>query len=170
MKKQKISKTGRVKNWVRMHRLLSMIAVLVVIGFGVFGYNNYLDWQNVNDMEELLASFEQLKTDVETETGEQFYIETDCGSVGKFSTSYSCLVSLKPADGTWNQSITSSVSNNLIGFLKNTDGCAMLSMNSTGFQPEEERFVCSGFHVRGNNEAKSEEIFFEYDTSPGSSV
>ena len=81
--------------WKNKSFLVLLIPIILVLG--IFAYNKYLDWQNVEDMKQLLADFEQLERDIETETGEEFTIEAHCGSGGeKFSTNYSCSVRLYP--------------------------------------------------------------------------
>lgn len=146
---------------------VALILVPILLVFGAFGYNKYLDWQNVNDMKQLLADFEQLKQDVETETGEELTIEADCGSGGKFATFYSCKVSLKSSNGNWideyEKIIVNTVSDNLTSFGE----CRMLSERSVGFEPKDDYYFCS-FYVNNSNKNKAESIFYQYDTSPGS--
>ena len=83
---------NRISSFPEKHSVLFVVIVVVFLAVSFYGYNKYLDWQNVRDMEQLLTSFEQLEKDVEAETGEEFYIETACDSIGgeKFSTSYDC--------------------------------------------------------------------------------
>jgi hypothetical protein len=67
-------------------------SILLIGSVTFIGYNKYLDQQNVNNMKQLLAEFEQLERDVEAETGEELYIEANCGSGGKFAEFYSCVM------------------------------------------------------------------------------
>ncbi len=138
---------------------------VLMFPFGLFTYSKYLDKRNVQDMKTLLSDFQQLEKDMEEETGEEFTIEADCSSVGKFATSYSCSVYFKNA--TWKEVYSQKVTTTATKGMKNFGGCEMLSENSIGFSPNEDMYLCT-FTVRSPNEVRSEQIFYDYDESPGS--
>jgi hypothetical protein len=136
-----------------------MIAVLVV---GFIGYNKFLDYRNVQDMKGLLSDFQQLELDIEAETGEEFYIEADCGrGSAKFSSSYTCTARLYASNG-WASTYNNFASNNKL----EDKGCELLSKSSVGFDKSEDHYRCR-ISVRPSSQQKSEEIFYDYDTSPG---
>ncbi len=138
------------------------ISLLFVTALVFFGYNKYLDQQNVSNMKQLLSDFEKLKVDVETETGEKLFIKATCGSVGKFATSYACDVTL----GTETNSKKGVVSNSFVVYVSNHNGCEILNSGNDSF---EDALNCT-IHVRGSNTGMAEQIFIDYDTSPGSAI
>jgi len=160
-KKTKNTKTSRQSfsklGWVKHHKFKTFLILILVFTTGIFAYNKYLDWQNVNDMKQLLADFEQLERDIEAETGEEFYVEASCGSVGKFASSYSCgLVILPGSDLPAYSAKTREYSAE--------NDCEIL-INGRGTHTN--ALLCN-IHVRNANRQKSEEIFLQYDTSPNS--
>jgi len=168
-----ISKTSANKRGtraaVKKYWWVFLVVVMVVSSVGVVGYNKYLDAQNVTDMKQLLADFEQLERDVEAETGESLYIKANCGNVGKFATSYSCSLRLLHSEELWSAKIAKAVASKETANMKGFGGCKMLSESSVGFEPNEDNYICV-ISTRGSNESKAEEIFYLYDTSPGSPV
>ena len=145
-------------------KLLWIIPVVaLVLGFvAFFAYNKYLDRQNVAEMEQLLADFEQLKTDAETETGEKFYILSTCESVGKFAGSYKCGLYLNS-----NEQNFSNYSNlKSYGALANKEKFRCITIKSV--DASEYNSLSCTIAVRDENRDKAEEIYYDYDTSPGS--
>lgn len=136
-----------------------LLISLLVFGVSFFAYEKYLDRQNVADMKQLLADFEQLKTDVEAETGEKLFIESSCGSVGKFSESYSCVIRLTPISRISNERFTNSVYTNQGSFLID-NGCFLASTGYKLESPTDNYYECSGIHVRPSNKATANRIFY----------
>jgi hypothetical protein len=134
---------------------------VILVAFGsFFAYNKYLDQQNVNEMKELLAEFEKLKTSAEKETGEAYYIEATCGSASeKFSGKYSCRVTLpsKNIEG-------SSYYNKVESVLFLDKSCEELIGGQNGFK----NAIRCDISVRNANKDDAEKIFLYYDTSPNS--
>lgn len=153
----------RILTWIKTNKLKSFLIIIALIFIGGFAYDRYQNWRNVRDMEELLAAFEQLESDLEAETGEDFYIEANCGSVGKFATSYACTVSLNSTEE-WKNTYPSVVENYPSDILSNFGDCNLLSSTSIGY--EKDKYVCI-FKVNTANESRVESIFYEYDKSPG---
>jgi len=143
------------------------IGLVVLTVFVYFGYNKYLDRQNVAEMRQLLEDFEKLKTDVEAETGEKLYIEATCGSVGKFATSYACSLNMQTRGSSWKPLLTKLVLEKETTVQKNFGSCEMLSKNSVGF--DKDKYICI-FTIRKSNTSEAERIFYNYDTSPGSAI
>jgi hypothetical protein len=152
---------------IRLPSKKTVLISVVVLIVGVFSYSKYIDYRNVQDMKQLLADFEQLEKDVEAETNEDLYIEAECGSVGKFATSYACSLRLLHSRTMWSSDITNSVIKAETDNMKDFGRCRILSEKSIGFKPNEDNYICS-FSVHDSNREKSEEIFYQYDTSPGS--
>jgi hypothetical protein len=118
----------------------------------------------VQDMKQLLAAFQKLETDVERDNGEQVEIEADCGSVGKFSTSYSCAVYLSSISDAWTDTLSEKArSYNDTAMLGD---CFIISDRSSGIETNEDGFSCSSI-VRQSNISRAESIFRAYDISPG---
>lgn len=138
-----------------------LLLALFVFAVGSFAYNKYLDYKNVQDMKALLADFQELERRMEEETGEDFTIEADCSSVGKFATSYACSVYLHKDIGEIGEE-----QSELISELNKTLGlhCEQLFSGSGGAKNS---LLCS-IKVKPANEIKSEQIFLEYDKSPNS--
>jgi hypothetical protein len=132
---------------------------LLVFGVSLFAYEKHLDRQNVADMKQLLGDFEQLEKDVEAETGEKLFIEASCGSVGKFSTSYSCRLVLAGTDLSLFENAV-----NISSSGTKYNGCEFLYNGKDEFK----NALRCDITVRGKNIGASEEIFYKYDTSPGS--
>jgi hypothetical protein len=143
------------------------ISLLFLFGLVSFGYEKYLDRQNVSDMKQLLADFEKLKTDVEAETGEELYIEASCGSVGKFATSYACSVYLRPLTGVSSAGLLRSFT--ALSVISNAR-CNLASVDYKIKDSSKDYYICSGLHVRGASSAEIEKLFYKYDTSPGSAI
>lgn len=148
--------------WFKQHKLASAALVLIIIFGGIFSYNKYLDWQNVQDMKQLLADFEQLERDIEASSGEELYIEADCGNVGKFATSYACHLYLKNSKNQLYQYRQFSAKRSSL--TKSTNRCRVIDGKDATYL----NFYSCTSPVRGANEKKSEQIFVEYDTSPNS--
>lgn len=129
-----------------------LLITLLVFGVTSFAYEKYLDRQNMADMKLLLADFEQLEKDVEAETGEELYIESSCGSVGKFSESYSCNITLLNSD--------TSTSDELINlyrlFNEEHLRCEIL-LNAK--EKYKNALDCT-IHVRGSNIKTANRIFY----------
>jgi hypothetical protein len=142
------------------NKLLWILPVVVLLlGFATFfAYNKYLDNQNVAEMEQLLADFEKLKEDAEKESGQSYYIEATCGTGSeKFSNKYFCLISLPTQDSSaalydFNKSK-----------LMDSDTCEILTSGLEGYK----NTINCNISVRQSNSEKAEEIFYDYDTSPG---
>lgn len=131
------------------------VVVLFFIIASLVGYNKYLDQQNISNMKQLLAEFEQLEIDAENETGQELYIQADCGTGGeKFSRKYICSVSLPAVD---NNAVTYSHD------LPDKENCETLINGKEGFR---NALNCT-VSVRGSNHDIAEDIFYKYDTSPG---
>jgi len=152
------------KHWWKL-----AIALLFVGSLAFLGYNKYLDQQNVNNMKQILAEFEKLKSTVEAETSEKLYIEATCGSVGSFANSYSCDVLLKPKNNTKTSEIIKSIKDNTPGYLVGY-GCILASEGYRLENSSSDYYICSGIKINSANIDKAEEIFFKYDTSPGSNI
>lgn len=164
-KKSTARKPRKYVAYIKQHRLLTVFAVVLFISFSVFGYQKYLDARNVSDMKQLLSAFEDLKEKIESETDQDVDIEANCGSVGKFATSYACTLSLVSKTNNW----TVDISDALKGSQKSQqiiNYCSLLSEVSIGVSLNEDKYICS-IGVRSANEDKSESIFYQYDTSPG---
>lgn len=136
-----------------------LLAGLLVFGVSSYAYQKYLDRQNVADMKQLLDDFEQLKTYVEAETGEKLFIESSCGSVGKFSESYSCVTRLTPKNRISTKGFTDSIYKNQSRFLIDT-GCFLASTGYKLESPNDDYYECSGIHVRSSNEAAANRMFY----------
>ena len=166
-KKKLNSKVNRSLSWARAHKFKTLSLVILVVVAGVFSYNKYLDYRNVQDMKQLLADFQQLEKDVEAETGEEIYIEANCGSVGKFATSYACSIDLLPKSKQASEAYKAYLENVSVD---NSSRCGLYSI--IGYKIDDSSldfFGCSPSIVRNANRDKSEEIFYQYDTSPGMS-
>jgi hypothetical protein len=159
----------KASGFLKKHWWKTGISLLFLFGLVSFGYEKYLDRQNVTDMKQLLADFEKLKTDVEAETGEELYIEASCGSVGKFATSYGCTLYMKPVSHTFTDTLGSSIKETRSEFLNN-HGCILASEGYKIKKESDNYFICSGFNVRSSNTTSAETIFYRYDTSPGSAI
>jgi hypothetical protein len=164
MVKKKSNKKNSVSIWLRAHKFTTALMALVVVVAGIFAYNKILDRQNVQDMKELLAAFEQLERDVEADTGDQLTIEADCGSVGKFAEGYSCGLFLKNLQNKWTEEISQSIQ-------KKNDKlfqafCKFASFNSIGLSADKDFYLCI-LTVRKSNRSTAESIFYQYDISPG---
>jgi len=170
-KKTKNTKTSRQSfsklGWVKHHKFKTFLILILVFTTGIFAYNKYLDWQNVNDMKQLLADFEQLERDIEAETGEEFYVEASCGSVGKFAESYACSLRLFHKQAIWNEPFSLAALQSETDHLRSFGDCAILDENSLVRDANRNHYRCN-FLVRYSNRDASEEIFIKYDTSPGS--
>lgn len=137
-----------------------LLITLLVFGVSSFAYEKYLDRQNVADMKQLLADFEQLEKDVEAETGEELTIEASCESVGKFSESYACYLYLKnPNNSLLNYSEFIADDSSL---LDSANSCRIISGKGAKYI----NFYSCSFKVRDSSINSSEEIFYKYDTSP----
>jgi hypothetical protein len=143
------------------NKLLWILPVVVLIlGFAAFfAYNKYLNSQNIAEMEQLLADFEKLKEDAEKETGQSYYIEATCGTGSeKFSNQYYCRVVLS----SFNEN-GSSYYNEVESTLFTNNKCEQLVNGIGGFKNS----IRCDLTVRQSNSEKAEEIFYEYDTTPG---
>jgi hypothetical protein len=134
---------------------------MFVLPAGIFAYNKYLDYRNVEDMKALLSDFQQLEKTMEEQTGEEFTIETDCSSVGKFATSYSCSIYLLRNEGE-----IDGAEIGLVTTLNDSLGLNCEQLFSGGGNAKNS-LLCT-IKVRTSNETKSEIIFYSYDKSPGS--
>ena len=152
---------------VKKHKVATFLYIIFLISLSVFLYGRYIDYRNVQDMKQLLADLQQLERDMEAETGEKFYIEADCGSGGDFASFYSCSVVLKPESNVWSTKFLNIIALNETKTLQEFGKCKMLSERSIGIEPHEDYYICS-FLVNNSNKNKAEEIFYPYDTSPGS--
>ena len=148
------------KHWWKIGVSLLFITALVFLG-----YNKYLDRQNVTDIKQLLSDFEKLKTDVESETGEKLYIEATCGNVGKFATSYACRITLPVAGGEASREYIQ-----LITLYKSSapkySNCEILVNGKGNFR----NVLRCDINIRSANSNDAEQVFYKYDTSPGSAV
>ena len=165
VKKPSVESSFFNKNWWKIG-----IGLMVLTVFVYFGYNKYLDRQNVAEMRQLLEDFEKLKTDVEAETGEKLYIEATCGSVGKFATSYACSLNIKPVNNNSTE-LTRNAFKEKDSNVRAMYGCGLYS--ETGYQVKDlakDFYGCAALHVRGSNKSEAERIFYNYDTSPGSAI
>lgn len=162
--KQSSSKMSASAVFFHKHWWKIGVIILIISSLTFLGYNKYLDQQNVNNMKQLLADFEQLKTDVEAETGEKLAIEATCESVGKFSESYACYLYLKN-DGNkllnYEQSIHNGSSLKIV-----LNKCRVV----TGEGAKYLNFYNCTVSVRNSNIEAAEKIFYDYDTSPGSNI
>lgn len=152
----------RILTWIKTNKLKSFLIIIALIFIGGFAYDRYQNWRNVRDMEELLAAFEQLESNLEAETGEDFYIEANCGSVGKFATSYACSIYLKGQD---NDISTNYVdyTTGIKPFNKTSNRCMTVhTKDAAAFGS----YSCT-ITVRNPNSNRAESIFYEYDKSPG---
>jgi hypothetical protein len=144
------------------------LAVILVAFGSFFAYNKYLDQQNVNEMKELLAEFEKLKTTMEEETGNSFYVTADCGVGGeKFNPIYSCTLDLLPV----NLPVTAEVESLYLksaGFYLNKNArCGLLKELGFSGTKEYGNFYTCLISVTKTNQDEAEEIFYKYDTTPG---
>ena len=164
-KKSTAPKSRKYVTYVKQHKLLTLFVAVLFIGLSAFGYQKYLDTRNVSDMEQLLSAFEELEEKIESESDQEVDIEANCGSVGKFATSYACTLSLISKTNSWTKEISDKL---LIIRLSQPaiKNCNLLSEISTGFNLNENKFICS-LEVRNANKTSSESIFYQYDTSPG---
>lgn len=94
------AKTKNYRSFFKKFWWIFPILLLFIGSVSFLAYNKYLDQQNVNNMKQLLLDFEQLERDVETETGEKYYIESSCGSIGVFAESYGCTITLMVGNST----------------------------------------------------------------------
>jgi hypothetical protein len=136
-----------------------MIAVLVI---GFIGYNKFLDYKNVQDMKGLLSDFQQLERDIETETGEEFHIQASCSSGGKFGgVFYFCGIYLE------NKNLVTYEYEPYLAKL----GSKINDKNDCRIVTSEDATALGAYSciidVRPSSQQKSEEIFYDYDTSPG---
>ncbi len=166
-KKAKQTKLQKIANRVKKNIPLSLFALFLVWGLGFTAYNLYLDKQNRVQMKSLVVELEQLEIILESKTGDQFFIEASCDSVGgeKFSTSYTCSLALKNLDTSWTQEYSNIIANESALSIV-TNSCMMLSLNSAGFESNKDHLVCL-LKVRPLNETAAEKIFFQYDDTPG---
>jgi hypothetical protein len=162
MAKKDTIKKPSTRSFAARYGAMILIGFLVLAVGGVYGYNKYLDRQNVSDMKQLLADFEQLEKDIESETGEELYIEATCGSVGKFATSYSCDVTLAGKGSSLSEGVTA----NFLLYISKQKNCEILSTGLGGYKGALNCVV----HVRESNENNAENVFINYDTSPGSAI
>ncbi|MCA9323993.1 hypothetical protein KC992_02730 [Candidatus Saccharibacteria bacterium] len=159
MVKKKTSQVQKYKSMVMRHKVKSVLIAFLVFMLGLWAYSSYLDWRNVQDMERLLSAMQELKKDVEAETGEKLAIEADCGSVGKFAESYSCAVYVINMAQTkkieWTRYVEAQT------FTKYR--CEVLS----GGRSEYKNALACYQKIRNTNKQKAESIFYQYDSSPG---
>lgn len=141
-----------------------LFMVLLITSGGVYGYNKYLDRQNIAEMKQLLADFEKLKTDVESETGEDLYIEASCGSVGKFATSYACSLYLE--NGGKKEYEYTKFTKKYISFDNKNYECRLI----TSVDAQARGSWSCIITIRKSNTMEAERIFYDYDTSPGSAI
>jgi hypothetical protein len=86
-------KISKPSGFLKKHWWKIGISLLFLFGLVSFGYEKYLDRQNVADMKQLLSDFEKLKSDVESETGEKLLVGISCGYLEeKFTKTPSCYV------------------------------------------------------------------------------
>jgi hypothetical protein len=164
MAKKKLKKQSSIQkviSWTKSHKVKAFLLLLLLFLIGNFGYNKYLDQQNIQDMKRLLADFEQLEVDLEQATGEEFYIEADCSSIGKFAESYGCNLYLKNDTNTLfgyedflNEGSTITAGEN---------NCHTINSKDAAY----ENFYACSISVRNPVRTNAEDIFKEYDTSPG---
>lgn len=89
-------KKSASRSFVRKYGAVLLIGFLILAVGGAYGYNKNLDQQNISDMKQLLADFEQLEKDVEAETGEELILGAACGDLEeKFTKTPSCYVYLE---------------------------------------------------------------------------
>jgi hypothetical protein len=148
-------------SWIKSHKLVTLLLFIAIFGVGVFSHNKYLDWQNVKDMKALLSAFEQLEKDVEENTGEDLAIEADCGSVGKFATSYSCDIFLKKLNNDKFDYDKFIPKNSVLN--KANNRCSTITSPDAAYL----NFFSCITQVRNFNTKTAESIFYKYDTSPG---
>jgi hypothetical protein len=145
---------------------LVIFIVLVVFPASAFAYNKYLDYKNVQDMKNLLSDFQNLEKAIEEKTGEEFTINANCGSVGKFPTSYACNVFLRPNTLVVTEEIAREFDK--ARFTGENIICDRYSNIGYKVSEAEDYFGCRALHVRNSNESMAEQIFYNYDESPGS--
>jgi hypothetical protein len=82
----------KLSNLLEKYWYLFVILVPLVASVGVVGYNKYLDWQNVNNMRELVSALKETKNTFDSlpeYNKSELYV--DCGVAGeKFSQSTYC--------------------------------------------------------------------------------
>jgi hypothetical protein len=145
----------------KRHKVKTFLLVVLIALAGMFSYNKYLDYQNVQDMKQLLADFEQLERDLETETGEELTIESSCGSVGKFATSYACSITLI---GNPESLISSSYIDSTNSYVQSHSKCEVLYGGRDSFK----NALNCNIHIRQANKNRAESVFLAYDESPNS--
>lgn len=148
-------KSSGIKKWFGDHTALSIVIAVVIVIVGFVGYNLFLDWRNRGDMRDLLASLEKLEHELENETGEQFYIEANCGTGGGFlDTRISCglyLDSFNDADGAVYSGPTAD------SILDKVDCRVVTSSEATKYQA-----LACNFNVRPLNDGFAGDLFAPY--------
>lgn len=79
-KRQRKHKGSRIL-WIKHHRLISFLAVLLIIFIGVSTYNKVLAWQEKKEYEKARVALEALYTDIEKNVGNPDKVEREsrCG-------------------------------------------------------------------------------------------
>lgn len=142
--------------WAKKHKLKTVLVAMLLIFIGGLVYNKFLDYRNVQDMEQLLADFQRLEKDVEAETGEELFIRADCGSVGKFATSYACWVYLENnSDQIYDYSKHIAASSSI----RKSNECRTITSEDASAYGA---YNCD-ITIRGSNKATANTIFSEYE-------
>ncbi len=149
----------KTTSWTKQHKIISVAVVLILVFSGVFGYNKYLDWRNVQDMKSLVGAFEELKRDTEENYNENLKIVAVCASVGKFSTSYTCDLTLLKKQGNFTKDVASSLLSKLE--VSDIDRCEILSQADELYL----NAINCNIKLRLSNKESTESIFGQYDTS-----
>jgi hypothetical protein len=122
--KQSSSKMSASAVFFHKHWWKIGVIILLISSLTFLGYNKYLDQQNVNNMKQLLADFEQLKTDVEAETGEKLALGTSCNNIEeKFVSTPSCYVYLE-GDELKIRSLSSKLNSSIPESLEKNKSCS----------------------------------------------
>jgi hypothetical protein len=80
MPKPKLTRTSnnKVLSAIKSHKLVVVLLLLVMIFPGRFVYNYYKDWDNAQMIKGLAKDFHALVTELESATGLDLEIKTDC--------------------------------------------------------------------------------------------
>lgn len=148
-------KSAGIKRWFNDHTALSITLAMVVVIVGFAGYNLFLDWRNRVEMRDLLSSVEQLEKELETETGEQFYIEANCGTGGGFlDNRISCGLYLDSLSDTNSVDYSGPTAENI---LDKVDCRVVTSHEATKYQA-----IGCNFNVRPLNDGFAGDLFAPY--------
>ena len=162
-KKPAVIKTKKQDASLKFNKNILLVLVPILLIAGFIGYNKYLDYRNVQDMKQLLSDFEQLEKDLELKTGEEFSIESDCSSGGKFASFYSCNIYLKNPSGKLYE--YDKFIQNIASFSDKKYRCRIVDGEGARYL----NFYSCILSVRNSVVDRAEDVFFRYDTTPGRS-